>query len=70
MPRPRRTSPPLPSACSDCAPYGGFWRRSANGGLTRCNCARGRELIERTRARHGRKRKLVAARANAAAGKD
>ena len=36
-----RTASMLPPSCPACRPFGGRWRRAANGGLERCACARG-----------------------------
>lgn len=35
---------PLPPACPLCRAYRGLWRRTADGSLARCECARGRML--------------------------
>lgn len=34
----------LPPSCPACRPYRGLWRRTADGSLARCDCARGRML--------------------------
>ena len=36
----------LPPPCSLCSPDGGYWTRSASGGLERCACPRGRSLSQ------------------------
>ena len=56
--RRRKTGrPPLPGPCGECRPQDGLWRIGPQGGLERCDCARGRALANlwRTRGRNKRK---------------
>ena len=42
-----KPAPPLPPACSMCAPYGGTWRNFGTEvvpRMARCDCARGKAL--------------------------
>lgn len=49
MPRKRIKPSDLPPPCRECRPNDGAWRMSPQGGLERCDCARGRALSGKTK---------------------